>query len=314
MELTWLDEPTVDALRAALHIVVPDLAEGTIVPRGLEPSDDPQWRAASAVVDGRFVVKFAWARPPALRICHQAQILDVLRTAAPRLPLPEVVTASRNPAILVLRWVPASPFFEVRHLIGHAEQDRVARAFATVLAELHAPGVLRVVADAVGPLPEPSAYATTDTLRSRFGALVRPEQRDWVLSWCDWADTALAAQGRTVLVHGDFHGGNHLWDRETLGLRSVIDLETVGTGEPEFDLRYLPGDCGIGVLTATVAHYEKLSGAALDVDRIMAWHLRAVLGDALWRAEAEVPLPDKRTPEQWVDDLAARFAALGTFG
>ena len=28
-------------------------------------------------------------------------------------------------------------------------------------------------------------------------------------------------------------------------LRLVIDLETVGTGEPEFDLRCLPGDCGI---------------------------------------------------------------------
>jgi hypothetical protein len=49
------------------------------------------------------------------------------------------------------------------------------------------------------------------------------------------------------------------------------------------------------------------------VDRIMAWHLRTVLGDALWRAEAGIPLPDRRTPVQWVDDLAARFAALGTF-
>jgi hypothetical protein len=72
VELTWLAEPTVDALRAGLRAVAPDLAEGTIVPRGLEPDDDPQWCAASAVVDGRLVVKFAWARPPALRICHQA--------------------------------------------------------------------------------------------------------------------------------------------------------------------------------------------------------------------------------------------------
>jgi len=45
----------------------------------------------------------------------------------------------------------------------------------------------------------------------------------------------------------------------------------------------------------------------------MAWHLRTVLGDALWRAEAGIPLPDKRTPVQWVDDLTARFIALGTF-
>jgi aminoglycoside phosphotransferase (APT) family kinase protein len=313
VELAWLDEPTVAALRAALRTVAPELAEGTIVPRGLEPSDDPQWCSASAVVDGRFVVKFAWSRPAALRVCRQAQVLDALRAATPRLPLPSVVAVSRDPAMLVLRWVSATPFFELRHLIGPAERVRVARDLATVLAELHDPGVLRAVAEAVGPLPEPTAHATTDTLRARFGALVRPDQRDWVLSWCDWADTALAAEGRTVLVHGDFHGDNHLWDRETLRLRLVIDLETVGTGEPEFDLRCLPADCGIELFTATVAHYEKLTGTMLDVDRIMAWHVRTVLGDALWRAEAGIPLPDKRTPVQWVDDLNARFAALGTF-
>ena len=313
MELTWLDEPTVDALRAALRAVAPDLADATIVPRGLEPNDDPRHCTASAVVDGRFVVKFAWAGPAALRICHQAQIWEALRTATPRLPLPEVVAVSRDPAMLVLRWVPATPFFEVRRRIGPAERDRVAGDLATVLAELHDPGVLRAVADAASPLPEPTAHATTDTIRARFGVWARPDQRDRVLSWCDWADTVLAPDGRTVLVHGDFHGDNHLWDQERLRLRLVIDLESVGTGEPEFDLRCLPGDCGIELFNATVAHYQKLTGMKLDVDRIMAWHLRTVLGDALWRAEAGIPLPDKRTPVQWVDDLTVRFAALGTF-
>jgi aminoglycoside phosphotransferase (APT) family kinase protein len=254
MGLTWLDEPTVDALRAALRTVAPGLAESPIVPRGLEPDEDPQWCAASAVVDGRFVVKFAWARPPALRIMHQARVLDALGTAAPRLPLPEVMAVYRDPAMLILRRVPAEPFFQVRHLIGPAERDAVARDLATVLAELHDPGVLRAVAGTAGPLPEPTAHATTDALRARFVSLVRPDQRDRVLSWCDWADTALAADGRTVLVHGDFHGDNHLWNRETLRLRLVVDLETVGTGEPEFDLRCLPADCGIELFAATVAH------------------------------------------------------------
>jgi aminoglycoside phosphotransferase (APT) family kinase protein len=313
VELTWLDEPTVDALRAALRRVAPDLADATIAPRGLEPNDDPRYCTASAVVDGRFMVKFAWAWPAALRICYQAQILDTLRTNTPRLPLPEVTAVSCDPAMLILRWVPAMPFFEVRHRIGSAERPRVARDLATVLAGLHDPRVLRVVAQAVGPLPEPTAQATTDTIRGRFGVWARPDQRDRVLSWCDWADRVLASDGRTVLVHGDFHGDNHLWDQETLRLRLVIDLESVGTGEPEFDLRCLPGDCGIELFTATMAHYEKLTGMKLDVDRIMAWHLRTVLGDALWRAEAGIPLPDKRTPVQWVDDLTARFAALGTF-
>jgi hypothetical protein len=43
----------------------------------------------------------------------------------------------------------------------------------------------------------------------------------------------------------------------------------------------------------------------------MAWHLRNALGDALWRAEAGIPLPDHRTPPEWVADVAVRFGVLG---
>jgi hypothetical protein len=34
-------------------------------------------------------------------------------------------------------------------------------------------------------------------------------------------------------------------------------------------------------------------------------------GPALWRSETGIPLPDHHTPPEWVDDLAARFSALG---
>ncbi|MEU8230070.1 phosphotransferase [Actinoplanes sp. NPDC048967] len=302
-----------DALRAALRTVAPDLAGGTIVPRGLEPSDDPQWCAATAVVDGRFVVKFAWAEPPALRICHQVGLMETLRLAAPRLPLPDVVAAARDPAMLITRRAAAVPFFDVRHSITPADRPAVAADLAATLAALHDPEVLQAVSEAMGPLPEPTAYASTDALRAGLGPLIRPDQRDRMVAWCDWADRALAAPGRTVLVHGDFHGDNHLWDPESLRLRLVVDWETAGTGEPEFDLRCLPGDCGIELFAATVTAYEQLSGMRVDVDRVMAWHLRTVLGDALWRAGAGVSLPDHRTPAQWVDDLDARFTALGTF-
>ncbi|MEU4690563.1 aminoglycoside phosphotransferase family protein [Actinoplanes sp. NPDC023714] len=311
MSLTWLDEPTVEAVRAALRVVAPHLAGGTIVPRGLEPSDDPRWCAASAVVDGRFVAKFAWAEPPARRIRHQIRMLEVLRTAAPRLPLPVVVAASGSPAMLVTQRAAATPFFDVRHAITPAARPAAADDLAAVLAELHDPRVLAAVSEAAGPLPGPMEHASTDTLRARFGALIRPDQRVLVSFWCDRADRVLAAPGRTVLVHGDFHGDNHLWDRASLRLRLVVDWETAGPGEPEFDLRCLPGDCGMDLFTATVAAYERMSGTTLDMNRIMAWHLRTVLGDALWRAEAGVALPDHRTPAQWVDDLEARFAALG---
>jgi hypothetical protein len=43
----------------------------------------------------------------------------------------------------------------------------------------------------------------------------------------------------------------------------------------------------------------------------MAWHLRTLFSDALWRSEAGVPLPDHRTPPAWIEDLTTRFTALG---
>ena len=130
------------------------------------------------------------------------------------------------------------------------------------------------------------------------------------MQWCDWADEVLATQGPSVVVHGDLHGGNQVWDGEQL--RAVVDFETVGLAEAEYDLRAFPGTGpGVELLTATMGHYRAITGRELAADRVMAWHLRTALGDALWRSEAGVPLPDHRTPTEWVDDLATRFTALG---
>jgi hypothetical protein len=43
-------------------------------------------------------------------------------------------------------------------------------------------------------------------------------------------------------------------------------------------------------------HYQQSTGRPLSADRVMTWHLRNALGDALWRSEAGIPLPDHRTP------------------
>jgi aminoglycoside phosphotransferase (APT) family kinase protein len=132
------------------------------------------------------------------------------------------------------------------------------------------------------------------------------------MRWCDWSDAVLAWPGLAVLVHGDLHGNNQVWDHGTL--RLVVDLETAGVAEPEYDLRLFPGpDMGPGVelLTAVMRHYQQITGRHLSTDRIMAWHLRTALGDALWRSEAGIPLSDHCTPPERVDDLAARFKMLG---
>jgi aminoglycoside phosphotransferase (APT) family kinase protein len=205
---------------------------------------------------------------------------------------------------LVTALVPGASSFEV---VDSIDRDEAGRQLAEFLAELHAAGERLPEVPAASLQP-----ATTAVLREQFVKWARPDQRPAVIRWCDWADDVLRTPGPQVLVHGDLHGGNQVWDSGKL--RVVVDFETAGLADAEYDLRTFPGPGtgpGVELLTATVRHYTQLTGRELAVDRVMAWHLRTALGDALWRSEAGVPLPDHRTPEEWVDDLADRLSALG---
>jgi aminoglycoside phosphotransferase (APT) family kinase protein len=222
-----------------------------------------------------------------------------------------VVAASTDPLLFLTRRVPGSSLFDVIHSI---DRDRAGRQLATFLAALHHPATRARVEAATGRLPDaqsgPQHPASTEVLRDRFGRWVRPDQRDTLRSWYDWADATLAPPRPSVLVHADLHGDNQVWTGDRL--RLVVDFETVSAGEPEYDLRAFPATGpGVELLTAMVRHYQRITGRRLAVDRVLAWHLRSALGDALWRSEAGIPLPDHRTPAAWVDDLAARFQELG---
>ncbi|WP_155371078.1 phosphotransferase family protein [Catellatospora vulcania] len=124
-----------------------------------------------------------------------------------------------------------------------------------------------------------------------------------------WSEPA-ARRVVPVLCHSDLHGDNQVWSGGDL--RLVVDFETAGWAQPEYDLRLLPGiGSGVELLRATAAHYERESGREVDLARVMAWHVRSVLSDALWRCAAGVPLPDGRMPAEWTDDLTARLGTLG---
>jgi aminoglycoside phosphotransferase (APT) family kinase protein len=104
---------------------------------------------------------------------------------------------------------------------------------------LHHPSARRRAGAVAGPLTGAQLPpATTRTLRERFGTWARPDQRRAIMRWCDWADAVLAAPGPAVLVHGDLHGDNQVWDHGEFQL--VVDLETAGAAEAEYDLRLFP--------------------------------------------------------------------------
>jgi aminoglycoside phosphotransferase (APT) family kinase protein len=307
--MTWLAECSAAALGEALRVVAPELSGYPLTVPGPAGKQDPQWHSGSVPVGERYIVKFAWSRPAALQLAHEIGVLAAL-AREPAVPfLPEVVASSTDPLLLITRRVPGTSLFEVADSI---DPDRAARQLARFLAALHHPAARQRAEAAVGTLTGAHLPpATTRALRDRFGTWIRPDQRRTVIGWCDWADAALASPGPAVLVHGDLHGDNQVWDHDEL--RLVVDFETVGAAEPEYELRAFPGPGmrpGPDLLAAVMRHYQQVTGRQLSPARLMAWHLRQALGDVLWRSEAGLPLADHRTPPQWVEDLAARFRAL----
>jgi hypothetical protein len=318
--LGWLSEYSESALRSALRVAGAGLDRLPIELTGTNDLSRPAWASGSATVDGRFLAKFAFSEPTAVRVWHEARVLKLLREQ-PAFDVPEIVAASPDPACLATRIVGGGVPLSYELVQGSMPKRLAALGaeLARFLANLHAPRILARARERLdGPLrsPEPGLQATTDELRLRFTPMIQPRQRARVRRWCDWVDEQPAAPATKVFVHGDFHPYNQLWDAQELRLLLVVDFETSGIAEPEYDFRAIPSfGPVIDLLTSTIDEYLALTGTRLSLERIMALHLRTSLGDALWRTEAGLPLllprPGGGTPDDYVDELAARFALLG---
>jgi aminoglycoside phosphotransferase (APT) family kinase protein len=299
-------------VRRALAAAMPGLEVGQVTLRPRHPQTDPLYWSSSAFVDDDLVVKFAWSHVRAVRLHREGVLLERLADRAPALRLPEVVALHDDPVVVVTRRVAGEPLSAAAasELRG-ARLEHVAGELADVLLALHAlpaTEVLRGLPDVT-----PTAQSDTDVLRDRYGRLVDRRRAALVHRWCDWVDHVLGAVGpEAVLVHGDLHGHNQLWDLATGALVAVLDLEECGAGDPHFDFRYLPGSASsTGVLLAVVDAYQRRSQARLSLERIMAWHVLTALGDALWRTEAGVELPGGGDARTSVDEVLDRLVELG---
>jgi len=227
VRVRWLAECSAGALGEALRVVAPELSGDPVTVPGPDPvaQRHPLWWSSSTVVGEQFIVKFAWSRPAALRLVREIGVLTALGRE-PAVPcLPEVIASSTDPVLLITRLVPGASLFDV---IGSIDPDRAGQQLAQFLAALHHPAARQRAEAAVGELTGAHLPpATTATLRERFGRWAQADQRRIVVRWCERADAVLAAAGPAVLVHGDLHGDNQVWDHDQL--RLVVDLETAGT-------------------------------------------------------------------------------------
>jgi hypothetical protein len=74
--MRWLAECSAEALGEALRVVAPDLSGFPVTVPAPDPvaQRDPLWWSAGTVVGGRFIAKFAWSRPAALRLVRESWI------------------------------------------------------------------------------------------------------------------------------------------------------------------------------------------------------------------------------------------------
>ena len=270
----------------------------------------PEWRRGSAQVGSDHFVKFAWSAPAARKLWHETNVTRLLGRTAPDLPVAFVETASAAPLLLITRRLRGGPIWypEVSAFTDD-ERRHFAAQFARFLRRLHEPSVLSAIEDTIGPLPPPVPQATTAALHERLGSFIGTDRAVTVAHWCDWVDDVQAERTTRVLLHGDFGGHNVLWDAEQRALEGVVDFEEAAAGDPNYDLRYLPSQADtLALLHDVIDEYTTLGGKGLDVRNVMAWSVRTVLGDALWRSEAGVALPFGGNPRDWVDEMEQRLA------
>lgn len=91
----WLPDASEGSLQSALQAVVPELCRRPLRIAPTLPSPNPLWWSSSAVVDGSFVVKYAWSAVRAERLWREGVVLRRLRSYDPLLAIPEVVAGQQ---------------------------------------------------------------------------------------------------------------------------------------------------------------------------------------------------------------------------
>lgn len=304
--MSWLADGSPETVAEAVARVAPWLAGARLELSNRPTQSDPRWASSSALLANRYIAKFAWSQPAAFRLAREISVLRALDGSRAARWRPRLVAGNTDPLLLITERVSGQAGFTAP---GSLPPNQIAQQSAAFLAVLHSRDVRKRLAVVVGGTPPSELSAETAQLRDRLPRVVRPDQRRRILAWCDWVDDTLTAPRRTAIVHGDFHGDNQVWSGGRL--RLVVDYETVGLAEPEYDFRAIaPAGPAVTPLLQTMRHYQQLSGSVLSLPRVVAWHIRTVLGDVLRRSETGVALADGRTAQQWLDDLAVRLRLL----
>ena len=167
-------------------------------------------------------------------------MLERLRTQERSLPLPELVSLTRDRALVVTRLVAGEPLsWEWAGTLTGAETTEVANQRGGLLGRVHRTSVRDVVGDlpVVDPTP-PGRHRKAPPSGSAYASTIVEERR--CCGGCPWVDDVLTVgplKPGPVLVQCDLPGYNQLWDRASSTLLAVVDFEESGIADPHHELR-----------------------------------------------------------------------------
>lgn len=249
---------TLPVLRVAIVAAFPEYAQAAFA------IDDTGWDSVVVEIDGRWIVKVARDADGDADLRREAALLDVLR---PRLTLAvPMMTIHNGPPLFSRHWkligMPIDAASYAR--LPDRARDGLAEDVAGLFAELHTiePQALELA----GRQPIDDDFAPDEILGEAIPHLpeeCRAQARQLVKHFADLQPDPCG----TAFGHFDAHGGNMAFDAPAQRLVGLFDFGHAGIGpihEEFIEPSYIDAD----LTRRIIARYERITGRALDRDRI----------------------------------------------
>ena len=313
---------------------------------GVDPSTLRDWMSDRGIAvsgalrlrrlgDGRSNLTFAvvddagrqWVirRPPlgkllasAHDVGREGRVLTAL--ASTEVPVPTVLglcddAGVASAPVLVMSMIEGSPAHELadHSQLGPAIGEELGRSIVGALAGIHRVDVATI---GLADLSSHAPYAPRQLRRwSRQWEESKLRDMPALDRLSRWLEEHIPSQSETTLLHGDYHLGNLLVDRQTGHLRAVLDWELSTLGDPLADVGTMlgywpePDADGAGVTTPHSASatglpdrrkmaelYAESSGR--DLADVTFWYVLglwkiAIIIEGVRRRAREAPSPDR---------------------
>ena len=254
------------------------------------------------LADDEWVVRVAKHRNATRSLRREACLLTNIHDCVDlRVPIPEIVSPSPDPAFNVHRILPGPALTRVAYeALPDGDRSRCATQVGHFLAQLHRLDTGIAIACDVPVLrfakrrrkvlkyATRHAYPHLDAAAQSFVETVLDPATD--------DDTPL----RAVVLHGDLSPDHVLFDETTSTVTGIIDFGDLRVGDPAWDFVYLYEDYGLEFLTTALLAYKASEPYGSFVERIYRWYLLAMIE---WVAEAA---------EDNIDELDEALDTLNT--